>query len=214
MVNRTERCEKSATWRLYFRQSHHTQKWKGILRKVVESGKARVIFRELSNLKVHLVWPREVTFQSAAKLVKRAKEQDSLFEILGHPRRVEDDDDDDGAEAALEKNKKSEVVPLAVRSHVTIVGKLLHASHRLYFLQEHGLYFCDVCGVYGVKAPRLLTCACPRALRPGYKSIRDRLRLGLRLGLRLCRRSAMVCDCISHCQPRIHSFPRGLHQPL
>ena len=82
------------------------------MRKVVESGKARVIFRELSNLKVRLVWPREVTFRSAAKLVKRAKEQNSSFEILGHPRRVEDDDDDDGgAEAALEKDKKSEEAP-------------------------------------------------------------------------------------------------------
>ena len=46
------------------------------------------------------------------KLVKRAKEQNSSFEILGHPRRVEDDDDDDdGAEAALEKDKKSEEAP-------------------------------------------------------------------------------------------------------
>ena len=84
------------------------------MRKVVESGKARVIFRELSNLKVHLVWPQEVTFKSAARLVDLAKKQNSSFEILGHPRRVEDDDDDDGAEAALEKDKKSEEAPAQV----------------------------------------------------------------------------------------------------
>ena len=132
MVNRTDRREKSATWCLYFRQSHHTQKWKGILRKVVESGKARVIFRELSNLKVHLVWPREVTFRSAAKLVKRAKEQNSSFEILGHPRRVEDDDDDDdGAEAALEKDKKSEEAPAqAVPVSARACGRRVRARSK------------------------------------------------------------------------------------
>ena len=83
-----------------------------ILREVVESGRARVVFRELSNLKVQLVWPQEVTFKSAARLVEFAKKRDSSFEILEDPRRVEDDDDDDdGAEASLEKDKKSEEAP-------------------------------------------------------------------------------------------------------
>ena len=32
-------------------------------------------------------------------------------------------------------------------------------------------------------------------------------------GATVCRRSAMVCCCISPFQPRIHRFERGLHQP-
>ena len=52
-------------------------------------------FREFSKLAVHLVWPQEVTFKSAERLVDLAKKQNRSFEILGHPRRVEDDDDDD-----------------------------------------------------------------------------------------------------------------------
>ena len=54
-----------------------------------------MLFREFSKLEVHLVWPQEVTFKSAERLVDLAKKQNRSFEILGHPRRVEDDDVDD-----------------------------------------------------------------------------------------------------------------------
>ena len=70
MVNRKDAPLRSARWCLYFPRTHHTRKWKRLLREVVESGRAGVIFRDLSNLKVHLVWPQAVTFKSAARLVQ------------------------------------------------------------------------------------------------------------------------------------------------
>ena len=83
MVSRKDARSRSTHWCVYFPRNKQARKWKGILRGVVESGRAGALFRDVSNLKVELVWPQEVTFKSAARLIDLAQARDSSFEILG-----------------------------------------------------------------------------------------------------------------------------------
>ena len=67
---------------------------------VIDNGNAKVEPREISACRVDCVWPKRVTYQSAARLVTRAKEINASFEILGCPKPVTDEADISEGKAA------------------------------------------------------------------------------------------------------------------
>ena len=92
MVNRLNKKVKSKSWFIYFPKKPQTQilKWKRILRELVQSGKAAVTVRDVSNHRIDLVWERPVTFASAARLVELAQQRDASFETVGEPRGADE----------------------------------------------------------------------------------------------------------------------------
>ena len=68
-------------------------------------------------------------------------------------------------------------VPPAARHAVLVAGRCLHHSHRLCLITELCIYYCDVCGAYASRQPRLLGKPCLGHLRPGYKCLRESLLL-------------------------------------
>ena len=110
MVKRSEKQMKFARWKMYFPNERNVPTWKRTLRKVVESGTAQVTFREVSRCEVELVWSKAVTYDSAARLVRLAKEETPSFEILGFPTGVADDVGiaaDEAAAAATPETKRA-----------------------------------------------------------------------------------------------------------
>ena len=56
------------------------------MRELVQSGKAAVTVRDVSNHRIDLVWERPVTFASAARLVELAQQRDASFETATSAR--------------------------------------------------------------------------------------------------------------------------------
>ena len=108
MVKRAQRHTKFSTWCIYFPNKPQLRTWKRILREVVESGRAKLKFREVSNCRVEVDWLRPVTCDSAARLVRLARQQNSSFEILGDPTGIDDDVDMAAHEAAPFPNPADE----------------------------------------------------------------------------------------------------------
>ena len=92
MVNRLSKKVKSKSWCIYFPKKPQTQirKWKRTVRELVQSGKAAVTVRDVSNHRIDLVWERPVTFASAARLVELAQRRDASFETVGEPRGADE----------------------------------------------------------------------------------------------------------------------------
>ena len=83
---------KNKCWCIYFPRKPQVRTWKRTLRELVEAGYARVTFHEVSQYRVELVWHKKaVTYDSAARLVRLAKEKDASFEILDEPTGIADD---------------------------------------------------------------------------------------------------------------------------
>ena len=91
MVRRDQKQAKFSTWCIYFPNKPQLRTWKRILREVVESGRAKLTFREVSKCRVEVVWLHPVTWDSAARLVRLARQQIASFEILGDPTGLADD---------------------------------------------------------------------------------------------------------------------------
>jgi hypothetical protein len=85
MVSRVDKWARFARWCIYFPSKPQVWSWKRTLRAVVEADRTRVTFSSLSGNRVELVWQKAVTYQSAARLVRLARETTSSFEILGEP---------------------------------------------------------------------------------------------------------------------------------
>ncbi len=75
MVNLTDKQVRFARWCLYFAKNQQARAWKHTLRDVVGDGRAKVSFRDMSQYRVELVWLKAVAFDSAAMLVRLAKEK-------------------------------------------------------------------------------------------------------------------------------------------
>ena len=108
MPKRSETRTKFARWIIYFPKKPLVGIWKGTLRKIVESGKAKVTFCDASQRRVELVWPKAVTYGSPARLVRLAQEETRSFEILGEPIGLAGDVGiaaDEGAAAATPETK-------------------------------------------------------------------------------------------------------------
>ena len=79
---------KHPRWSYFFANNAGGSKSKGVLRQVIERGAAKLILHEVSACRVDCVWPNAVTYHSAARLVKVAKEMDASFDVLGLPKPV------------------------------------------------------------------------------------------------------------------------------
>ena len=140
MVHRADRRLEYARWCIYFASNPQARVWKQTLRDVVDDGRARVLFRVMSQCKVDLVWPNAVTLDSPCRLIRLAKERTTSFEILGEPTGMDDVDEvaaaaptgvaddargapDEVAAAALDEA----VVPGTKRRR--IVGKMASVCH-------------------------------------------------------------------------------------
>ena len=88
MPSRNEAKDKHTRWSFFFANNAAGSKFKGVLRKVIEKGQAKVMLLEVSACRVDCDWPNPVTYKSAARLVTLAKEMDASFEILGLPKPV------------------------------------------------------------------------------------------------------------------------------
>ena len=56
MVNRVDRKAKFSTWKIYFPNKATACGWKKTLKAVVDTGKAKVTFRNVSKYGVELAW--------------------------------------------------------------------------------------------------------------------------------------------------------------
>ena len=99
MVDRSDKRLRFARWCNFFAKDRQAQDYKHTLRDIVEGGKAKVILRDISQYMVELVWSKAVTFDSAARLVRFAKEEQTCFEIPGEPRGIAEDVDEAAAAA-------------------------------------------------------------------------------------------------------------------
>ena len=84
---------------------------KGVLRQVIERGAAKVILHDVSACRVDCVWPKAVTYDSAARLVNLAKGMDDSFDVLGLPKPVTGElDISEGEEEVAEPERKRSLV--------------------------------------------------------------------------------------------------------
>ena len=88
MPARHEAKNKHTRWSYFFANNAGGSKCKGVLRKAIGRGAAKVMLLEVSACRVDCDWPNPVTYKSAARLVTLAKEMDASFEILGLPKPV------------------------------------------------------------------------------------------------------------------------------
>ena len=86
MVNRGDKRKRFFRWRIYFANTPQARAWKQILRDVAHGGRVRITFEDISPCMIELVWQVAVTFDSAYRLIKFAKENSPSFEILGSPQ--------------------------------------------------------------------------------------------------------------------------------
>ena len=86
MVGRAEKGKRFERWAIYF--PRRTRSCKKCLGKVVAAGRAKVQMEDVSDVRVDLVWPRAVTFDSAWRLCMQASQRDSNFEVLGQPQGI------------------------------------------------------------------------------------------------------------------------------
>ena len=100
MPSRDEAKNKHRCWSFYFANKPGVSTLKRNLLTVIDNGNAKVKLREISACRVDCVWPKRVTYQSAARLVTRAKEINASFEILGLPKPVTDEADISEGKAA------------------------------------------------------------------------------------------------------------------
>ena len=90
MVTRLVKRAKFVRWRVDFAKNKRVKTWKQILKAVVRSGQANVTFRDVALHRVELSWPKAVSYDSAAWLVRFAKEKDASLEIMGEPTGIAD----------------------------------------------------------------------------------------------------------------------------
>ena len=86
MVNRLDKRAKVTRWCVYFAKKPQVRTWKRTLREVVEAGRAQVTFRDVSQYRVELVWSKAGTYDSAARLVRLAREKMPLGKSVGSPQ--------------------------------------------------------------------------------------------------------------------------------
>ena len=82
---------KFISWRIDSAKKKRVKTWKHSLKAVAVSGKANVTFRDVSLHRVELAWPKAVSYDSAARLVRLAQEKDASLEILGEPTGIADE---------------------------------------------------------------------------------------------------------------------------
>ena len=88
MPGRQDAKNKYKGWSLYFATAGAST-CKSTLRKLIGKGHcAKVTLHQISACRVDCVWPRAVTYDSAARFVTLAKEANASFEILGLPKPV------------------------------------------------------------------------------------------------------------------------------
>ena len=85
MVTRLVKRAKFICWRVDFAKKNREKTWKHTLNAVVVGGRANVTSRDVSLHMVELAWPKAVTYDSAARLVRFAKEKDASLDILSVP---------------------------------------------------------------------------------------------------------------------------------
>ena len=100
MPGRDEAKNRHRRWSFYFANKPGVSTLKRNLLTVIDNGNAKVTLREISACRVDCVWPKSVTYQSAARLVTLAKEINASFEILGLPKPVADEADISEGKAA------------------------------------------------------------------------------------------------------------------
>jgi len=71
------------------------------------------------------------------------------------------------------------LIPANLRNSLLVGGKSVHSSHKIYLIKSSGIYFCDVCGVYGSRKPQMLADTCSKRVRAKYKTFLNRMRRGL-----------------------------------
>ena len=97
-----DRKRKGNRWTFFFapKGPAKIRAWTQALRRALNAGRVDVQVEEGKGSAV-LVWPEAVTFYSAYRIHKRAREHDSSFQTLGLPRCV-DQKLEPGAESATE----------------------------------------------------------------------------------------------------------------
>ena len=88
MVRRADKGTRFERWAIYFPAGRRTGSNKKCLGNVVAAGRAKVQMEDVSDVRVDLVWPRAVTFDSAWRLCMQASQRDSNFEVLGEPQGI------------------------------------------------------------------------------------------------------------------------------
>ena len=75
-------------WRIDFPKKKQVKRWKCTLRDVVVSGRRSVTFRDVSQYRVELKWPKAVTYDGAYRFVRPARDKDRTLEIQGEPTGI------------------------------------------------------------------------------------------------------------------------------
>ena len=91
MPNRDEKGHKFNRWRVYFAKEGpaKVRTWKKILRGIVSKTRAAIEVYDVAPHAVEIAWTSNpVAYDSAARLVRLATEQDGSFKILGQPRGI------------------------------------------------------------------------------------------------------------------------------
>ena len=111
MPTRLEAKKKHTRWSYFFPNNADVPKLKCVLRQVIERGAAKVILHDVSACRVDCVWPKAVTYDSAARLVNLAKKMDASFDVLGLPKPVTGElDISEGEEEVAEPERKRSLV--------------------------------------------------------------------------------------------------------
>ena len=90
MVHRADKGKEFKRWYLYLPMKSQERTWKKTLRHVIEKGRAKIGFVEVSKHRVELVWPEPVTSCAVKRLIKIARDYNPDFEVSGEPLGLED----------------------------------------------------------------------------------------------------------------------------
>ena len=86
MVGRDEKKIKCCRWGIYFPNTKQAKASRQVLREIILAGRTHIEFSEEPKYnRVDLVWAQPVTFDSAARLIRFARQKCESFEVFGEP---------------------------------------------------------------------------------------------------------------------------------
>ena len=115
MVGRDEKKIKCCRWGIYFPSTKQAKASRQVLREVILAGRTDIEFvEELKFSRVVLVWAQPVTFDSAARLIRFARQKCGSFEVFGEPYALVDVPAVTTTASATEGEETKNVVAAAV----------------------------------------------------------------------------------------------------
>ena len=164
MVGRAEKAKKYHRWAFYFASGPRQQKWRQVLREVAEAGRVDVQVVEVSACRVDVIYPNEVTWNTAWRLTQLAGQKDHTFRILGDPQGILDEP---GAAASAESPQTKDQ---PAKRHRFSVKRPEAASVAASAPMSHRPRWASLPGA-SVRAPSTLPPAFPNTAGPAADSL-------------------------------------------